>query len=213
MTHTQKIEQYIRENRPVSGGKGDSTVSAAEKSQAGFQSTLQNAFATQFANQQGVLKNLTSSLTAQQNNPQGFTNAEFQAANSNAINTTAAQEQNAIRAAQNSAAAHGGGLPSGVQEQVAGQIAGAGANQLSGELNQIQEQSAELANQNYWNATKGLEDVGSLENPNQFAASDNSAASSIANLSEAETASDQSQLLGALGGIAGGVGAALSKRG
>jgi hypothetical protein len=209
MNHTQRIEQYLREGRTVSGGKGDQTAKSAETSSAAFQSTLQNAFAAQFGKQSGVLNFLNNRLTSQINNPTGFTPATKEALNTNAIQTTASQFQNADKAAQEQEAAHGGsGLPSGVDAQIQGQLQGQAAGQLSSELNANTVADAEQQQKDYWSAVSSLSGVASAEDPLGYASGSNGASAGIADLSQAYNASNQSQLLGALGGIAGGVGAA-----
>jgi hypothetical protein len=190
---------------PVAECKGDSTAKASEQAQASFTNTLQQSFAQQFANQSNVLNFLNGKLTAQVNNPQGYTPAQMAALNTQAIQGTAQQYQNASQAANQAIAARGGnGLPSGVNAQIQGQLAQGAANTESSALMNNQINNANLQQQNYWNALNGLSGVASQYNPNGFAGSANSGAGEVANLSNAYTNSNQSQLLGALGGVVGG---------
>lgn len=190
---TLRIEQYLREGRPVSGGKVDQTAKDAEASSAAFTTTLQNAFKTQFANQQGVLDFLKGKLEPGVTNPQGFDQATKTALNSTAIENNAVATQNAVKAEQAQAAAHGDAesLPSGVQEQVQGQIAGQSASQKASALDQIQLQDAQLKQSNYWNSVNALNGVAAQINPLGYAGDSNSGATATAGLSNAVSQSQQ----------------------
>lgn len=214
MNHSQKIDLYIRESRPVSGGKGDSTDKQAEQSSAAFSNTLQQAFTAQYGKQSAVNSFLTSKLTSMANNPTGFTAPTMAAATTSNIQNAAQTGQAATQAAQTNEAAHGGsGLPSGVNAQISGQINSAVANNLSSNQNQLQIANGELQNQNQWSALSGLQGVSNADNPLGFAGASTGAAGNIAAMSQAYTASDQSQLESTLGGIIGGVGGAFATGG
>lgn len=212
---TATVEQYLREGRTVSGGKVDQTAKDAEKAQAGFTNTLQQAFKVQFAKQQGVLDFLRGKLEPGISNPQGFDQATKTALQSNAIENNAVAFQNATKAEQAQAASHGDGssLPSGVQEQIQGQIAGAAAGQKAGALNTIQLEDAQLKNQNYWNSVNALNGVSAQVNPLGYAGDANAGSNSVADLSNAVSTSQKSgfwntlgnSFAGALGGSLGGV--------
>lgn len=214
MTHRDRISLYLSEGRTVSGGKGDQTDLAAEKSSKAFSDTLQNAFTAQYGKQSAVNSFLTSKLTDMATNPTGFSATGKAALNTGAIDSTAASYQNALKAQQANSAVHGGNdLPSGVQAQIQGQLGGAAAGQLSGELNSNAVADAQLQNQNQWNALSGLQGVSNADNPLGFAGASTSATGNIAGLSQAYTASNQSQLMSTLGGIVGGVGGAFATGG
>lgn len=205
MNHSQKIDLYILQGRTISGGKGDSTDKAAEASSAAFSSTLQNAFTAQYGKMSATNNFLTSKLTSMANNPTGFTAPTMAAATTNNIQNAATGAQQATQAAQAQEAAHGGtGLPSGVNAQIGGQIDAAAENQLSGNQNQLQIANGELQNQNQWAALSGLQGVSNADNPLGFAGASTGAAGNIAAMSQAYTASNQSQLESTLGGIVGG---------
>jgi hypothetical protein len=171
---------------------------------------LQNAFGAQFGKQQGVLNFLNSRLTNQVENPTGFTPQTKAALNTNAIQNTASQFQNADKAARARIAEQGGnGLPSGVDAQIEGQLQGQAASQLSGELNQNSIADADQQQKNYWSAVSGLSGTAQMEDPLGYASGANGSSAGIADLSGAYKSSQSSQLLGALGGIAGGVGTAV----
>jgi hypothetical protein len=195
--------------RPVSGGKGDKTAQAGEKSSLSFANTLQAAFRQQFGTNTAILNFLNGKMTDMANNPTGFSPAAIASANSNAIDQAAVDTQNATRAANETAAAHGGnGLPSGVQAQIAGQIQAAGVAEKDQSLNQIQLANAEQQQKNYWAAVSGLSNVAEQENPNGYAGGANSGMGVIAGLSEADT---QRRNSGFGHSFASGFGSALGK--
>ena len=205
MTWTERIEQYLREGRTVSGGKGDQTAKASEVASAAFQNTLTQAFKTQFAKQQGVLDFLNGKLTASVNNPQGLSPTAKAALDTGAIEGVGGQYQNALKTEQAQTAARGGSdLPSGVEAQIQGQLSGAAAGETSSELRNNALVDEQLKQQNYWNSVNGLNGVSAQINPLGYSGEANSAGNTTAGLSQAFTASNQSQLLGALGGIVGG---------
>lgn len=196
----------------ISGGKGDNTAKASEQAQSNFNKTLQGAFAQQFGNQSQVLSFLNNKLTAQANNPQGFTAPQMAALQTQNTTGNAQNFQDAQKATQLAEAARGGnGLPSGVDAQLSAQNANAAAGAESAGQLGIANANAQLQQQNYWQALSGLSGVAQQYNPNSFASSANSAADSVGSLSQAYTASNQSQLLGVLGGIAGGAASAGAK--
>lgn len=197
MTHRERIDMYIRLGYTVSGGKGSQTDQTAAHQSLSFMENLQSDFKSLFGKQQQVLSFLQGKLTQMFTNPQGFQPATMTAMQSNATNTVAQQTAQAEQAAQLSSAAHGGtGLPSGVQAQVAGDIAAAGSNQLAGEKNQIQIANGQLQNQNQWTAENALFGTAEAQNPLGYASAAGSTGGEIANLSNASTQADQSGFLG-----------------
>ena len=111
---------------------------------------LQAAFATQFKNQEELLGFLHPKLESIITNPTGLDQSTKTALNSSAIENNAVAFQNATKAQQAQAAARGDGasLPSGVQEQDQGELAGQAAGQQSPALNHIQLEDANLKNAN-----------------------------------------------------------------
>ena len=140
------------------GGGGDKSVGLSIYRQGLFQQTLMQAFKTQFGRQQGLMDLLTKTLTPQLTNPTGLDQATKAAMNSQVVNQSATNTQNAIKATQAQAAARGGAtsLPSGVQEQIAGQINAEGAAATSAGLTAVQQQDAQLKEENYLAAINGL---------------------------------------------------------
>jgi hypothetical protein len=185
---------------------GDTAVGVGIFNQGQFMNTLMNAFKTQYGAQQGALQFLTNTLQGKVSNPTGFSPATMAALNTQAIQNSAVQAQNATQAAQNFEASHGGnGLPSGVNAQISGQINASAANQLSGELNQNQVQNGILQNQNQWTAISGLENVAQMRNPLGYAGGENSAANSLGGLDQTYLDSRKYNASRGVGGILGGL--------
>jgi hypothetical protein len=205
----QRIALYLSEGRPVSGGKGDDTDKSAENSSADFATNLQSAFAQNFGNQSSILSFLSNTMKNGVESPQGFTAPQAAALSTQNIEGAAQATKAAQQATNAQIAAKGGnGLPSGVNAQITAGINAAGATQEAQGANQIAQANAQLQQSNYWKSVDGLEGVASAENPDALANSSNSAEGDVAGLSNAFTQSNQSQLLGALGGLAGGAGTA-----
>lgn len=208
---SQIIDRYIAEGRTVSGGKGDQTIKTAEQNSLNFSNTLQAAFAKQFGAQTDVLNFLKGKLQPMIDNPTGLSPQALATMRSSAINNTATTYQNALKATQARTAGEGGptGLPSGVQAQIQGQLGGQQASSEADQLNQIQMQDESLKQQNYWNAVNAENGIAAETNPLGYASDATTANSDVGALGAAFKQSQQSQLLGALGGLAGGVGTAV----
>ncbi len=137
-------------------------------------------------------------LEGQVKNPQGFDTRTLAALQTQAINNRAMQEQNAMKGAGAYEAAHAGaGLPSGVNAQIEGQIAGQSGAALQGDLTAIQQQNEQLKNQNYWRANSALSGIAEMESPTSYAGAEIGAGNAVANISQASTASDDSGFAGA----------------
>jgi hypothetical protein len=210
MTWTQTIERYLAEGRTVSGGKGDDTLKAQEEAQANFTKTLMQSYKTQFGQQSAILSFLTKKLEPQIDNPTGFSADTLASMRTGATESTARSYAQSEQALHNAEAARGGnGLPSGVDAQLEAENANAGAAQ-----NVQSQQGITLANeqqkqQNYWNAVNALSGNAAQYNPTGYAGQATSGSSAVGDLGTAYKNSQSSQLLGALGGIAGGVGSAV----
>jgi hypothetical protein len=173
-------------------GGGDSTVKGTEQSQQQFTTTLQNAFKQQFGANTGILNFLTGKLTAAVNNPQGFDAKTLASLNTNAVQQTATDYANASKATGAQIAARGGStLPSGVNAQIQGQLAQAGANEETGQLGQIQLANEQQKQSNYWKAVDQLGGVANQESPAQYGSLANGGAGAVAGLSQAYSASEQ----------------------
>jgi hypothetical protein len=196
---------------PVEFLKGDSTDKSMENNQLAFQEQLQGIFSQQYASQTNTLNYLNSKMEAQINTGgTGYNAATLAAMRTSATDQTAAATQNAERSAQQQEFSEGGqNLPSGVNAQINAGIKTVGAQAEAGAQENITQSNAALQNQNYWQATNVLAGDAAQANPLGYAGAFNQSGSAGAAESEAYTASNQSQLLGALGGIAGGLGTAV----
>lgn len=189
---SDRQERYIlirSKSRPFSGQiglcKGASAAqNSLASSQANFYNTLQQDYGTQFKNQNAILGTLTNSLNPiVQGGPNqfGFSTGETNALNSQAIQGTGQQYNNAKQALGAQQAAEGGGnslLPSGVQAQQQAGLASSAANQASSQLLGIQNEGYQQGHQNYESAIGQLGGVASAYNPSGTANSANSAGSS-----------------------------------
>ena len=197
---------------PVSLCKGDSTAKQSEQQQAAFNQTLRQSFATRFATQNDILSKLNGVFSGIVANPQGFTPTTLAALNTNNLENSATDYQNATKAAQASAAAHGGnGLPSGVQAQIAGQLASAGANETAQGQRQIALANADQQQRNFWAALSGETGIANTEDPLGYASGATSGSGAVAGLSKAYTDSKGPGWGSILGGIAGGVASSFLK--
>lgn len=151
---------------PVARLKGASSQQdALAASQASFYNTMTADYNTTFKNQQSVLQNLQNTLNpivAAGPNQFGYNTAEVNTLNSQAIQGTGQQYNNASQALKANQAAQGGGnamLPSGVASQQAAALASAGANQASSDLLGIQQAGYQQGFNMYESALGGLENV------------------------------------------------------
>jgi len=196
---------------PVALCKGDNTLKQSEQMQFQFQQQLMDVFQKQYGEQSEVLKFLKGKLEPQLDHPTGYSDSAKAAMRAQAVDTISNQYDNAQKAVQGIQFARGGrDLPSGVDAMQIGALKGAQASDTAGALNTVELNDENLKQSNYWNAMNVLSgNVASQYNPLGYAGQTTSAADATANLGQAYNASKQSQLLGALGGIAGGAGAAL----
>lgn len=189
---------------------GDKTIKASEQAQADFTKTLMQSYSTQFAKQGQVLDFLKGKLQPMIDNPQGFGADTLASMRTGATENTArsyAQSEQALHAAQ--AARGGSALPSGVDAQLEAENANAGAAQNVQSQESITQANEQQKQQNYWSAVNALSGNAAQYNPTGYASNANSGTDATVNAGNAFKASQSSQLLGALGGIAGGVGSAV----
>lgn len=223
-TWTQRIERYLAEGRPVSGGKGDQVAKQSEllsqqnmQQQMGFSKQLMEVFNKQYADQKSVLDYLKSKVQPMIDNPKGYSPEALAAMRTSATDTASANYQNAQKTLQANRFAQGGrDLPSGVDAQLNAALLQSEAADKSNAQNNITLQDENLKQANFWNATNVLSGVGAQFNPQSYAGAStgasgaaSSAGNTTANLSQAYQASTQSQLMGVLGGIAGGATSAM----
>lgn len=205
------------------GPSGGQTALSQE--QADFYKELQGSYATEFAGQSAILSSLNAAFTPILNagpNQQGFSAAENATLNTQAMNTTSRNYQNAARAVGSQLAARGGGnayLPSGVNAGIDASIASAAAGQLSAEESQITQANYAQGRQNFFNAAGALSGEASLMNPTQYAGQATGAggaafqsATDIYNQGNAWQGLLGGVLGGALGSFGTGIGGGLAKK-
>lgn len=189
----------------VSGGKGDSTAQSTEAGQGAFTNTLQNAFATNNAQQQQQLNFLNQKLQSSINNPQGYSPSTLAAMRAQANDQVAATNQNVQRSVNNMETTRGGAaaLPSGVDAQINASVAQQAAQAGNNAQQNITEQNANLQEQNQQRALGEELGVAQAENPDAMAGEANQGAGEVSQLSQAVTAANGPGIGSILGGIAG----------
>lgn len=167
----------------------------------------------QYANQSEIYKNVTSVLTPILNkgaNQQGYSGAELNNLNSQAVEGTAENYQSAAKATNEALAAEGGGnssITTGGQAQLKASVAQSAAQEESKEESSITSANYEQGNKNFQNAESGLEAVATGENPTAY----ENAATNEANSANTEAnniASQDNSWVSAALGAAGSIGSA-----
>lgn len=187
--------------------KGDSTAKAAEQQQAAFNSQLMSIFQQQFNKQSAVLDFLKGKLQPLIENPTGYSPEALAAMRTQADDTLSNEYQHAQQALQNKEFTQGGrDLPSGVNDQIDAALLTAEAKDRANAQNTITLNDENLKQSNYWNALNVLSgNVASQFNPLGYAGAATSGSNSVANLSQAVTASQGPGFGSILGGLAGGI--------
>lgn len=201
------------ENGQISLCKGASDEqNTLARAQSNFYMQMTDDYKQQFSNQQSVLNSLQASMRPVLDagiNQYGFSDAENNALNSQAIQNTGVQYQNAQKSLQNMQASRGGGdqyLPSGVDAQTDAQLASSGANQTSSQLLGIKQAGYEQGRQNYQNAVSSLGGVAQQYNPTGYSNSATGAGSLADNqASTVQKANQAASPWGTIGGLLGGV--------
>ena len=199
-------------------------------SQQNFYNTMSANYSQQFANQNAILGTLQSSLNPiVQAGPDqfGFSKAETNNLNSQALQGTGQQYANASKSLGQQQAAQGGGnsyLPTGAQAQQQASLAAGAANQTSNQLMGVQQAGYQQGYNQYQSAVGQLGGVAGMYNPNGVASGANDAggvanseANQVAQMNNA--ASPWNLVGGILGGAAsvgldaftGGLGGTLGK--
>ena len=200
---------------PVALCKGATAQqSSLADSQQAFYNTMTQDYKQQFANQNAILGTLTNTLSpiiAAGPNQFGFSTAETNNLNSQAIQGTGQAYNNSQKALASQQAAQGGGnslLPSGVAAAQQANLASAGANQASSQLLGIQQAGYQQGAQQYQSAIGQLGGVAGMYNANGVASSANSSAGEADSEANAVQAANQQVWNNISGVISGGLGAA-----
>jgi hypothetical protein len=194
--------------------KGDSTAKEEEEQTASFDQSLMSIFQSQYGTQQSQLKYLQGQMEPIINaGGQGYTPEQLAAQRTAASDTDSESYQQAQAQLNNQTSQMSGGSKltgvSGANVESDAALDNAMAQKSSADQNQITTNNANLQQQNYWNAVNALNGVATEENPLGYAGESSTAGSTVAGLGNTVTNANQSQLLGALGGIAGGLGSAI----
>jgi hypothetical protein len=185
--------------------KGDPTAEASEEAQSTFDTQLMGMMQQQYAKQSAITTYLTNQMTPQISaGGIGIAPNALAAARTQATDTLSTQYQGAMKSAASSE--DQSGLPSGVNAQIQSSLGSQEAQAQAGGQQQITLANEQQRQQNYWNSINVLNGQAATENPLGYANAATAGSGAVAGLSQAVTASNQSQLLGALGGVASGVG-------
>lgn len=184
-----------------------------QQEQMDFYATAQKEAQQTFGEQQSLLANIKSvydPILKAGPNQEGFSEAEENSLNTEAIEGTAKNYANAERAINQHIAAENGAnpIPTGAQEQSQQEEALASAGQESTEEQQILQADYATGRQNFEAATAAEETAAGLQNPTGFesgATSAGGAASTTANEIAQENNSWVNAALGAAGGLASSV--------
>ena len=189
----------------------------------GFANVLQSNYQTQFANQSGVLSQINSALTpivAAGPGQAGYTAPELAAKQSQILDTTAANYQNAAKAVNSEIAGKGGdsGLESGVSQQLQETTASKAAQQQSTAEENLTAQDYATGRQQYNEALSGEQALASAYNPQSYGSLTTNATGQAfgeANQIQQQKNQEQADIAGAItggvtsvfggGGIASGV--------
>src|SRR6266700_4381114 len=197
--------EFYEYDGPIALCKGDSTAKAAEQQQAAFNAQLMTIFQSQFAKQNSILDYITPKMQSIIDNPSGYSPEALAAMRANSIDNLSNQYQSAQKAL-NAKELSGGGaeLPSGVNAQLDEALFNAEASDKAGAENNITLSNEQLKQANYWNALSVLSGNAAQINPLGYASAATTGGNTVANLSQAYTASQGPGLMGLLGGVIGG---------
>ena len=204
---------------PVALAKGDSTAKASEalslqnqQQQMDFNKSLLDIFQQQFGQQTDVLNYLKGKMQPMIDNPTGYSTDALTSMRTSATDQISNQYESAKQALQRTQFANGSrDLPSGVNDQLNAALLQSEASDKANAQNGITVQDENLKQANYWNAVNSLSGTAAMFNPQSYAGaatnaanSATSAGDSVANLSQAVTASNGPTVGAILGGLAGG---------
>jgi hypothetical protein len=191
---------------PIEFCKGDPYVQEEEATQIQMNNLLYGIFQAQFSEQQQMQSYLINQLEPIIANPPGYGQAGLTAMETSATDTISQQAQNAQQALQDQEYISGRELPSGTDTQMQEQLLSAEGAEKAQAQQQITLANENLKQQQYWSALSMLSGgTGALNmNPLSYAQTFNQGGQTLSGLSQAETASQQSGIMGALGGLAGG---------
>jgi len=168
----------------------------------------------QYANQGAIFSKVSSVLDPILKagpSQQGFSDAESNTLNAQAVAGTAQNYNSAAKAVGEETAAEGGGnsvIGSGAATQLKEEVANSAAQTESGEETQIQEQNYATGRENFQNAEEGEMAIAAGENPLGYASAatnQSNATATVANQIAQENNSWYNAALGAAGSIGSAV--------
>lgn len=193
------------------GASAEQNELSAEETQA--LKTSADMTAKQYAGQQAIYAPLISqfqSIFAKGPNQTGFSDAERQDLNATAVEGTAENYKAAATAVGENLATRGGGtnpLPTGAEAELKQEVANSAAENESAQESQIKQADYAAGRKNYGDATTGLLDIATGENPLGYENAENSTATVAndeANKIQEANNSWVNAALGAAGEIGGG---------
>ena len=186
-------------------------------SQQNFTNQLMSNYSQQFASQNAILGTLQNSLNPIVNagpNQFGFSKAETNNLNSQALQGTGQQYANASKALGQQQAAQGGGnsyLPTGAQAQQQAGLAANAANQSSSQLMGIQQAGYQQGYNQYQSAVGQLGGVAGMYNPTGYAGEANtSGADAASTANQVAQLNNEASPWNLVGGILGGAASAFA---
>ena len=186
-------------------------------SQQNFTNQLMSNYSQQFASQNAILGTLQNSLNPIVNagpNQFGFSKAETNNLNSQALQGTGQQYANASKALGQQQAAQGGGnsyLPTGAQAQQQAGLAANAANQSSSQLMGIQQAGYQQGYNQYQSAIGQLGGVAGMYNPTGYAGEANtSGADAASTANQVAQLNNEASPWNFVGGILGGAASAFA---
>ena len=183
-------------------------------SQQAFYNTMTQDYNQQFQSQNAILGTLSNTLNpiiAAGPNQYGFSTAETNNLNSQAVQSTGQQYNNAEKALASQQASAGGGntlLPSGAAQAQQAGLAASAANQSSNQLLGIQQAGYQQGAQQYQSAIGQLGGVAGMYNANGVAGAANSSGGTADSQANAVQSANQQVWNNLSGILAGGLGAA-----
>lgn len=178
-----------------------------------FYQTMQQMTQQQYQNQQEIYKPLAAQFQSIFNlgpSQEGFSAAEQQTLNAQAIEGTAENYAAAAKAVNEGIAAEGGGnqfMPSGAADELRQEVAQSAAKQESAEETQIKEANYTQGYNEWKDAQAGLEAIAAGQNPLGYSESATSAGSAAGTTANQIAQANNSWINAALG-AAGSIGSA-----
>jgi hypothetical protein len=201
--------------------KNDDAADANQASQTAFYNQLTANYSSDYTDFEGAEKTLQSQLqpiVAAGPSQDGFSAAETNSLDSTAISTGAAAATNAEQAANQQITASNGGaalMPTGAQDQLKQEADITSAQNLSSNLQGIQQAGYTQGVQNYDTALSAESGVLGLMNPNSYAGAATGAGSAATGAVNAATSAAQASdsWMSLVGGALGGATGALTSYG